>query len=178
MKAAAREIPHPDMVIMLGDAMAHHLKYFSHRAFANVTSRVAAAFPGVGCVSVLGNSDVFPDYNINLTNPDQFTGQGASVSAACGLSPDAAASLRDGGFYAYGGWRNGPRVLVLNTGPYSTMPKAPPLNESQHPDPYGQFAWLERELRAARAQRERVLVLGHAPPCLDYYDRQPLWQEA
>ncbi|CAJ1390800.1 unnamed protein product [Effrenium voratum] len=36
--------------------------------------------------------------------------------------------------------------------------------EKRPRDPYGQLAWLEAELRAAREAKQRVVIAGHVPP--------------
>ena len=191
LASAAQEVPAPDFVFLLGDAIASRiddspnagpLRKARQNFFPSVTSRIAKAFPSavrsshsLGCAVALGNNDAFLDYTIGLDDPSVYVRQAAAVAAMCRLSSDEAASFRRGGFYARGA-PGGPRLAVLNTAPYSAL-HDPPLNETLHPDPYGQFAWLEAELERATAQRTPLLILGHTPPVLDYYDRTPIWQE-
>ena len=198
LASAAREVPSPDFVFVLGDLLAQASSTLDarHRASAanyslvmrefypTVTSRIAKAFPsavksshGLGCAVALGNNDVHPDYEIGLNDSSFYVWQAAAIADMCGLSDEEATSFRRGGFYARGGARGGPRLAVLNTAPYSSL-HGPPLNVTSHPDPFGQFAWLEAELTRAAAQRTPLLILGHMPPGLDFYDREPLWQEA
>ena len=197
LASAARELPSPDFVFLLGDLLAQASSSdATHRAatanyslimrefYPTVTSRIAKAFPSavksshdLGCAVALGNNDVHPDYEIGLNDSSFYVWQAAAVADMCGLSDEEATSFRRGGFYARGGARGGPRLAVLNTAPYSSL-HGPPLNVTSHPDPFGQFAWLEAELTRAAAQRTPLLILGHMPPALDFYDRAPLWQEA
>lgn len=181
LTSAAAIDEHPDLVLMLGDAMAHHLKNFpgtEGMVFANVTAKIMAAFPAADgkCAVVLGNNDVMPDYSIRLSEADRFWRHAEAVKASCALSEVAYETLRRGGYYAQD--IEGVRIVVLNTGPYSREPRAPPLDVAAHPDPYGQFAWLEEEVEHAASSGTRLLIIGHAPPVLDYYDRMPIWQEA
>lgn len=186
--AAARAFdPPPELLIMLGDHMAHRLKQHPGTlgvVFPNVTARIAQAFPSVrrACVVALGNTDVYPDYSIHYTEPAYFAPHARAIAAHCDLTDAAVETLRTRGFYAVGptdveGRGGGPRIVVLNTGVYSTDPAGPPLNTTLHPDPHAQFAWLERELAAAAAAGSKVLIVGHIPPTLDSYYREPLWQE-
>lgn len=193
LSSAAREVPSPDFVFLLGDIIASRLYETSENTdavireraefYPTVTSRIAKAFPsaansshGLGCAVALGNNDVYPDYNISLNDSSMYVRQAGAVAAMCGLSDDESASFRRGGFYARGA-PGGPRLAVLNTGPYSSQ-HGPPLNVTLHPDPFGQFAWLEAELTRATAQRTPLLILGHMPPVLEFKDRMPIWQEA
>ena len=203
LASAAREEPSPDFVFLLGDAIAQaHSGDASKGAdravrereenYATVTSRIARAFPsavksshGLGCAVALGNNDVHTiglndslASTIGLNDSSRYAWQAAAVAAMCGLSDEEAASFRRGGFYARGA-PGGPRLAVLNTAPYNTAPQyGNPLNVTLHPDPLGQFAWLETELTRAAARRTPLLILGHMPPVLDFYDRAPIWQEA
>ena len=201
LASAARREPSPDFVFLLGDAIAQAHGDDStgtdralrerEENYAAVTSRIAKAFPsavtsshGLGCAVALGNNDVHTiglndslASTVGLNDASRYAWQAAAVAAMCGLSDEQAASFRRGGFYARGGARGGPRLAVLNTAPYSSL-HGPPLNVTSHPDPFGQFAWLEAELTRAAAQRTPLLILGHMPPGLDFYDREPLWQEA
>ena len=80
--------------------------------------------------------------------------------------------LRQRGFYS----RTpavGPRLLCLNTDAYS--PRAY-LDPEVSPDPYGQLTWLEAELEATEAANATALILGHIPPALDSFSREPMWQ--
>ena len=197
LASAAREVPSPDFVFLLGDLLAQSSTLDArHRAstanyslimreyYPTVTSRIAKAFPsavksshGLGCAVALGNNDVHPDYEIGLNVSSFYMWQAAAIADLCGLSELEATSFRRGGFYARSGAPGGPRLAVLNTAPYSSL-HGPPLNVTSHPDPFGQFVWLEAELTRAAAQRTPLLILGHMPPVLDFYDRAPLWQEA
>ena len=203
LASAAREEPSPDFVFLLGDAIAQAhggddskgtdsaLKEREEN-YATVTSRIAKAFPsavksnnGLGCAVALGNNDVHTigrndslALTVGLDDPSRYAWQAAAVAAMCGLSDEEAASFRRGGFYARGA-PGGPRLAVLNTAPYNTAPAyGTPLNVTLHPDPLDQFAWLEAELTRAAARRTPLLILGHMPPVLDFYDRAPIWQEA
>ena len=129
-----------------------------------------------GCAIALGNNDVFPDYAIRLDDPTFYSEQAAAAAKLCKLSADEEASLARGGYYARaarGGW---PRILSLNTDIYTTRASAPPLDIEMEPDPYGQMEWVEAELEAAARANTQVIIIGHMPPCLDYYTRQPNWQ--
>ena len=177
LSAAAGVLPSPDVVFIMGDNMAHHLARYNGSVFAKVNHQMLASFPGVPCVAVIGNNDVYPDYAIRLADSSIFSQQAATIARHCNLTSAAADTMRKGGYYAHEPFGpGGLRVLALNTGPFSAQPKAPKVDPVEHPDPYLQFEWLESELVRANETGARVLLLGHAPPCLDYFDRQPIWQ--
>ena len=179
--AAQKALPEPDLVLILGCMVAHHMgsRQASDAVFAEVTSELlppAVANSRGGCAIALGNNDVFPDYAIRLADPTFYAQQAAAAARLCNLSAVEEASLAAGGYYARGARDGWPRILVLNTDIYTTRPSAPPLDVHAEPDPHGQMAWFEAELQAAVRERTQVLVIGHMPPCLDYYTRQPNWQ--
>jgi len=202
LASAAQREPSPDFVFLLGDAIAQahgddstgtaRALRAREENYAAVTSRIAKAFPsavtsshGLGCAVALGNNDVHTiglndslASTVGLNDASRYAWQAAAVAAMCGLSDEQAASFRRGGFYARGA-PGGARLAVLNTAPYNAAPQyGTPLNATLHPDPLGQFAWLEAELTHAAARRTPLLILGHMPPVLDFVDRAPIWQEA
>ena len=160
--------------------VAHHVesREQSNHVFADVTARLAPAVARSrgGCAIALGNNDVFPDYAIRLADPTFYSQQAAAAAKLCKLSADEEAVLARGGYYARAARDGWPRILSLNTDIYTTRDEAPPLDIEREPDPYGQMGWFEAELEAAVAANTQVIIIGHMPPCLDYYTRQPNWQ--
>lgn len=139
-------------------------------------------------IPVLGNNDLAPVNHLEVTTEIPFTEKATSVpnpylsSVARvwlkhGLleTSTEVASFSHGGYYA----RDTPvpnlRVVVLNSVVYSCSLQ-PATNAS---DPFGQFAWLRRQLEAARDAQAHVYLAGHVPPSLQSYrPGEPNWMTA
>ena len=89
--AAQQALPEPDLVLVLGCMVAHHVDSTdqSNRVFTEVVTKSLA--PAVaksrgGCAIALGNNDVFPDYAIRLSDPSFYAQQAAAAAKLCKLS--------------------------------------------------------------------------------------------
>lgn len=149
--AAQKVLPEPDLVLILGCMVAHHMdsQERSNAVFSEVTGKLLA--PAVansqgGCAIALGNNDMFPDYAIRLADPTFYAQQAAAAAKLCKLGAEEEASLARGGYYARAARDGWPRILVLNTDIYTTRSSAPPLDIQREPDPYGQMV-RSRSLR-------------------------------
>ena len=63
------------------------------------------------------------------------------------------------------------RMLGLNTVYYYTQDKL----TGNLPDPAGQFSWMENECKTARANGEKIFVIGHVPPGMFERSRNTSW---
>ena len=62
------------------------------------------------------------------------------------------------------------RIIVLNTVVYSKkLVSDPPLADPTVDDPFGQLAWMQSRLEAARRDGVKVYLTGHIPPIQESY---------
>lgn len=66
-------------------------------------------------------------------------------------------------------------ILFLNTVIYASVKKD--LHASEASDPFGQFGWLEDQLKRAVKAETKVYIAGHIPPVLSSYSSTDLWQK-
>ncbi|XP_066533196.1 acid sphingomyelinase-like phosphodiesterase 3a isoform X2 [Hoplias malabaricus] len=151
----------PEFIIWTGDSPPHvPAEELSTEAvisvISNMTHTIRQFFPQVPIYPTLGNHDYWPQ--------DQFPAsaniiyQSVAKLWAPWLSPDALATLREGGFYSQL-IKPGLRLLSLNTNLYYSPNKA----TENLTDPSGQFKWLQETLELAKQKLERVYVIAHVP---------------
>jgi sphingomyelin phosphodiesterase acid-like 3 len=180
----AETLPHPAFVLISGDFLAHNLRRefdaaasnhsdAAYRAFVRKTMQFLAqqlerAFPATTILPTLGNNDEeCGDYELRPGGPflaDTLPMIHRLVGDAAGLDFDRL-------WQSYGNYSalvGGIRVLSVNTNFLSARYRN--ACGSADGDP-GQatLAWLEAELAAAEAARERVWLLYHIPPGIDGY---------
>ena len=172
-----------------GDLLAHafdckysavfpHSSPGDYRAFVEntvdyVIEELSGALPGVPVYVALGNNDSdCGDYRLDA-HTEFLSVIGGEVTGAAYPSSERMSSVKgfsEGGYYSVNlpaPVRNA-RLLVLNdlfmSSKYATCEgKADPTAAAE------QLAWLERQLASARANKEKVWVMGHIPPGIDVY---------
>ena len=172
-----------------GDLIAHafpckynaqfpHAAPGDYRAFVEKTmdyviGELAAALPGVPVYVALGNNDSdCGDYRLDARS-EFLSVIAGEVTGAAYPSSERMSSVKgfsEGGYYSVNlpaPVRNA-RLLVLNdlfmSSKYATCAgKADPAAAAQ------QLAWLQRQLASARANKQKVWVMGHIPPGVDLH---------
>jgi len=206
LSAAAAAISKPDLVLVLGDLVTHDSPdaAFTHKTFHEMSRQIATAFPSTPytCQTPLGNNDAFPNYGMNTSDPRFYHPQAETGKEFCGLTETEAAVFRAHGYYSRD-LRAKDRLLILNTnlyashnavqktneklGFYASRPATRGASEARHleqidpladPDPLGQFAWIEENMKWAKANNGRVYIAAHIPPTLDSFSRAQQWQPA
>jgi hypothetical protein len=204
--AAMRQtLPHPDLVVLPGDFLAHHYRDAfnaaaidhsdaAYRGFVRKTIQFQAlefehAFPATPILPVLGNNDDdCGDYQLQPKGP--FLADTLPVLRGllgnAGLEPGFE---RDWTSYGNASVKvNGFRILLADTIVFSRNYRdacgPPPAVDPGH----ATLAWLETELAAARRAHEPVWLVYHIPPGIDGYAtwRQgscpdhviPMWKES
>eukprot|EP00041_Stephanoeca_diplocostata_P012269 m.205788 g.205788 ORF g.205788 m.205788 type:complete len:566 (+) comp18882_c0_seq1:205-1902(+) len=196
---AARLHPNPDFILVAGDSVRHDghampnpeqdigtiidvvLNLTDSYFPAAQTTHGSPADPHLRLVSTFGNNDVFEDYVLPVTSAAQnnsylsFLAQHWSPH----LSTEELADAVRGGFYERQ-VADGLVVLSINTVVYSVYHcnYGPPqvCTSPDEGDPFGQFAWLEAKLRAARLNATKVYILGHIPPIVGSFSHNPMWK--
>ncbi|CAL1125724.1 unnamed protein product [Cladocopium goreaui] len=173
LKAAAKE--EPQLWLILGDLADHWAnqptdspyppKAPGFTTFSDTLRRVGEASGG-RCALALGNNDVFPSYGVDFTKKDFYL--------HCQIPADAFLTLKR---YFYYSMKLGDKmsILFLNTVIYASVKKD--LHASEASDPFGQFGWLEDQLKRAVKAETKVYIAGHIPPVLSSYSSTDLWQK-
>ena len=110
---------------------------------------------------VVGNNDVYPDYNMDVSDVTQTLAQLAQSWAPLLQSDEERSTVARGGFLQR---EVAPGLIVasLNTLLYSRNG-----NSHGQADPLGQFAWLSTVLQNASQAHKTVYIAGHIPPIID-----------
>ena len=177
------EVAAPDFVLVLGDGMRHNADQLPDPLAAsletqqNLTAMLTYAFPDTplhahAIAETIGNNDVVPDYTLPLERNSSAL-QRFVLAWLDTLDASNVATVQQVGFYVRE-MLPGLRIVALNTLPYSVNHM--PSNASD-PDPFGQFAWLDSVLAAARLDGAAVYLVGHIPPIVDSYARKSDWVE-
>lgn len=161
---------------IIGEISAEVVRTFPQSA-GTVHVHLHARKPGQ-ITAVLGNDDFVPDYYVpNVTDgalsprPLPWLGAVAKVLRPP-LGPRAREQFVRGGAVRYD---VGPVVvLALNTVVYS--PDHAEVSGPAGADPFGQFAWLDRELSSLPA-RSKAIIVGHIPPTVDQYSFKLEWMQ-
>lgn len=183
LEAAVAALPDPDLVIILGDFVAHRSssRAFTQAVFDNTSRAISAAFVTKprACAAPLGNNDMFPNYGVNNSDDAFYSAHAATAREYCGLDDATAAHFARVGYYNLSLPTHSLTILVLNTNVYAPRNCANGGTGMADPacgeDPLGQFAWMDAQLRAAAAAGHRVQVHGHIPPAVDSFGREPAW---
>ncbi|XP_069742991.1 cyclic GMP-AMP phosphodiesterase SMPDL3A [Narcine bancroftii] len=128
----------------------------------NMTQIIQNYFKDLPVFPVLGNHDYWPQDQLPVNVSEVYN------AAACmwkqWLTLDAQGTLQKGGFYTQvfkGTWQTQTlRIIGLNTNLYYS----PNEVTERLPDPAGQFVWLEKTLKVAEQNKEKVYLIGHVPP--------------
>nr|CDS27780.1 acid sphingomyelinase phosphodiesterase 3b [Hymenolepis microstoma] len=169
----------PDFVIFSGDSVAHTtltLEAFE-ATMETVASVLKATFPSnrkdsIPVILSLGNHDVFPDNRMSAEDGDPSrkswcTRLGSSTKfwgdwIANETKADSS-RFSDGCFYSriiQIGNLTSIRIISLNGLIYA---RRNTLGNASLPDPLGQFTWLITQLKSARHQNQKVLIVMHFP---------------
>jgi hypothetical protein len=174
--------PSPEFILFSGDVLAHKFKKYrteafidnerAFRAFVKETLKfigweVHRTFPRVHVVFTLGNNDSYEDYKMepngsflhNTTNL-YFTYYLKAESAKLN---SFARTFKPGGNYAFcptGSSAN--RILSINDIFFS---------EKNGNNDYGwqQLKWLEKQLKAAKKNKQKIWIIFHIPPGVDVW---------
>jgi sphingomyelin phosphodiesterase acid-like 3 len=145
---------------------------FVEKTLAYVTGELDATFPGTPVYIALGNNDTdCGDYKLD-THSKFLTATGLEVTKdfPADERPAAQQSFAAGGYYSVTlpAPIENARLLVLNdlfmSSHYATC--------AGQPDPAAaadELAWLREQLAEARANKQKVWVMGHIPPGVDLY---------
>ncbi|KAI4873149.1 hypothetical protein NFI96_014566 [Prochilodus magdalenae] len=122
----------------------------------NMTHTIRQYFPELPVYPALGNHDYWPQDQLPAKTNAIY--QAVAKLWAPWLSPEAVATLLQGGFYSQL-IKPGLRLVSLNTILYY-----PPNKVAENlTDPAGQFKWLQDTLELSRKSNEKVYVIAHVP---------------
>jgi len=181
----AETMPHPAFALISGDFLAHDFrKEFdasasdhsdaAYRTFLRKTMQFLAQqleqkYPATTILPALGNNDEeCGDYQLQPGGPflaDTLPIVRLLIGGAGGPGFD-----RDWrGYGNYSARAGGVRVLSTNTNFFSVHYRNACGSPADADPGRATLAWLEAELAAAKAARERVWLLYHIPPGIDGY---------
>eukprot|EP00435_Cladocopium_sp_Y103_P019641 s1748_g4.t1 len=181
LKAAGKE--EPQLWLILGDLADHWAnqaidspyppKAPGFTTFSDTLRRVGEASGG-RCALALGNNDVFPSYGVDFTKKDFYESEALELQRHCQIPADAFLTLKR---YFYYSMKLGDKIsiLFLNTVIYASVKKD--LHASEASDPFGQFAWLEEQLKQAVKSETKIYIAGHIAPVVSSYSSRDLWQK-
>lgn len=148
------------------------LRAFAEKTLDYVMGELSVTFPNMPVYVALGNNDSdCGDYRLD-THSEFLKDIGKEVTRNFPASERQAAqeSFADGGYYSVSlpAPIENARLLVLNnifmSSNYSTCAgKADPTEAD------AQLIWLRQQLTAARANKQKIWVMGHIPPGVDLY---------
>lgn len=146
------------------------LMAFAEKTIAYVMGELYGAFPNVPVYAALGNNDSdCGDYRLDTHSEFlAFTGREVTKHFPASELQGAEESFASGGYYSVSLPIEKTRLLVLNnifmSKNYATCAgKADPAAAD------AQLAWLRQQLNLARANKQKVWVMGHIPPGIDLY---------
>uniref|UniRef100_A0AAR2IQL2 Acid sphingomyelinase-like phosphodiesterase n=1 Tax=Pygocentrus nattereri TaxID=42514 RepID=A0AAR2IQL2_PYGNA len=151
----------PDFIIWTGDSPPHvPVNELSTEAvisvISNMTHTLRQFFPELPVYPALGNHDYWPQDQLPVKTSTIY--QAVAKLWTPWLSPEALATLQEGGFYSQL-IKPGLRLVSLNTNLYYTPNK---VTENMT-DPAGQFKWLQDTLELSKQGMEKVYVIAHVP---------------
>jgi sphingomyelin phosphodiesterase acid-like 3 len=143
---------------------------FVEKTLDYVMDELYSAFPSVPVYVALGNNDSdCGDYRLDAQSEFlAMTGSEVTKNFPSSERQGAQESFADGGYYSVSLPIENARLLVLNdifmSSNYSTCAgKANPTEAD------AQLAWLRQQLTEARANKQKIWVMGHIPPGVDLY---------
>ncbi|EDQ87167.1 uncharacterized protein MONBRDRAFT_27607 [Monosiga brevicollis MX1] len=186
-EAAKLALPDPGFVLVTGDSVRHDMDenfpdstkrlQLVHDTLQNVSTLLDAHYerslrlhsPATeaheAVLNTFGNNDVLVDYQMDLGTNNTLLRAVADAWRAV-LTPAETLDVQTGGYMA----RNVTEhltIISINTVLYSF--KRLPATGRLLPDPYGQFAWLIKQLELVRQTNRQAYIVGHIPPVLDSY---------
>ena len=132
-----------------GDMSAHHLPDSRFTAINDTIAIINAGFPLIPIYPTLGNNDCYPDYYLNYWKHkpnDWLEKVWSSWSEYSAIPSDQKTNFINAGYYVV---QHSPNfyIISLNT-IYVCAGHHPDWNTDKHPDPAGQFAWLNSTLQS------------------------------
>ncbi|CAH1774784.1 unnamed protein product [Owenia fusiformis] len=156
--------PNPDFIIWTGDDTPHIYTGPTLNTktvidiILNETQLLQDVFPNTIVYAALGNHDYHPKNQLPDSNNTIYD----AVLEKWKIwmkNPESEQTFRKGGYYTESMYKNGYRVIVLNTNLYYTSNNA----IENKVDPAEQFAWMENVLENSKKQGEKVHIVGHIP---------------
>ncbi|XP_029928014.1 acid sphingomyelinase-like phosphodiesterase 3b [Myripristis murdjan] len=168
-------LPDPDFIVWTGDSTPHvpnqdlgETEVLS--IISNLTDIINQVFPSTKVYSTLGNHDFHPKNQLPATQNHMYD-QIAEMWRDW-LEPESQQTFKKGGYYSEKLLnRAGFRVLVLNTNLYYDQNN---LTKNLD-DPASQFSWADQILTNAANNKEKVYIIGHAPPGFFEKKRSKAW---
>ncbi|KAI9986452.1 hypothetical protein PInf_025395 [Phytophthora infestans] len=172
----------PELFLYTGDHAAHGLftdEYIAKAVETNVHA-MENYYPPKGregrleATAIIGNADGNPDYHMEVTDPETESNPSIELISEVWEDSLTAANmdlLNRRGYLSYA-LDDKLHVITLNTVPYS--PSHLP-DTSKHPDPFGQFAWLDKTLAELQNADKFAYIAGHIAPIVDSYGGNPQW---
>jgi sphingomyelin phosphodiesterase acid-like 3 len=146
------------------------LTAFVEKTMDYVMGELYGAFPNVPVYVALGNNDSdCGDYRLDAQSEFlAVTGSEVTKNFPASERQGAQDSFANGGYYSVSLPIENARLLVLNdlfmSKNYATCAgKADPAVAD------AQLAWLRQQLTEARANKQKIWVMGHIPPGIDLY---------
>ena len=172
--------PAPDFILFSGDLLAHrfakyHTEVFSgneraFRAFVKETLKFIGTefhrtFPSVHVVFTLGNNDSYEDYKIEPSGSFLHDTMNLYFTDYLKAGPTRlnsfASTFKSGGNYAFFPTvSSANRVLSMNDIFFSK-------NNCHNDYGWQQLKWLEKQLKAAKKNKQNVWIVFHIPPGVD-----------
>ncbi|RQM18141.1 hypothetical protein DD237_000174 [Peronospora effusa] len=124
--------------------------------------------------AIIGNADGNPDYHMEVTDPETETNPSIKLISEVwedSLSAVNIDMLNRRGYLSYA-LDDKLHVITLNTVPYS--PSHLP-DTSNQPDPFGQFAWLDKTLAGLQNAGKFAYIAGHIAPIVGSYGGNLQW---
>ena len=157
---------------LLPNSAPNDYRVFVEKTLDFVISELDAAFPGIPVYVALGNNDSdCGDYRLDA-HSEFLSDAGKEVTRSFPATQrqKALETFAAGGFYSVSlpAPIQNARLLVLNdifqSSNYATCAGKPDQTESA-----AQLAWLRQQLAGARANKQKIWVMGHIPPGVDLY---------
>ncbi|KAF1776837.1 Metallo-dependent phosphatase-like [Phytophthora cactorum] len=153
----------PELFLYTGDHAAHGLFTDEYIAKTGQEGRLEAT-------AIIGNADGNPDYHMEVTDPETESNPSIELISEVWEDSLTAANmdlLNRRGYLSYA--LDGKlHVITLNTP--SHLP-----DTSKNPDPFGQFAWLDKTLAELQSAGKFAYIAGHVAPIVDSYGGNPQW---
>jgi sphingomyelin phosphodiesterase acid-like 3 len=146
------------------------LRVFAEKTLNYVMGELYGAFPNVPVYAALGNNDSdCGDYRLDTHSEFlAVTGREITENFPASERQSAEESFAVGGYYSISLPVENTRLLVVNdlfmSKNYATCAgKADPTAAD------AQLAWLRQQFSEARANKQKIWVMGHIPPGIDLY---------
>jgi sphingomyelin phosphodiesterase acid-like 3 len=163
----------PDVVVLGGDWERHQAitvnATWTYQTVARLLQSTNLSALPSPAITPLGNNDFIPDYyfNISATAPPPLLSSIARDLASVGmLDADENTTFASKGYFARRYPTLSLTILVLNTLIWS-LDLSPAIATGQ--DPLGQFAFAGDTVTAARARGDKVIILSHIPPTINFF---------